>query len=303
MNRIQRSMLILPINVTRFVEKAYTRGADAIVLDMEDSVPMSEKEKARTLAKEALRLAGRGGADVLVRVNSDPDLLDADLDAAVQPGIHGIFLPKVESPEDVLHVEDEISRLETAHRLEAGRVAVSVHIESPRGVLNLDSILSASYRIESVSLGPDDYCLELGTEPSKQGEELLWAFCMMVNAGRAHGMSPMGILGSVAEFQDLASFEASAVKGRRLGSSGAYCIHPGQVEILNRVFSPSAEAVAYAERVVDAFEESMKQGRASLSLDGRMVDTPVYRRAKITLERARAISEKEREKAEALARM
>jgi citrate lyase subunit beta / citryl-CoA lyase len=299
---VHRSMLILPSHVHRFVEKAYLRGADAIVLDLEDAVPPSEKEAARTFVKDAIALAGRGGADVLVRVNNEPDLVRLDLEAAVHPGLHAIFMPKVESPEDLARLEFRVSELEAARGIEPGAIRISAHIESPRGLLNIGQILAASRRVESMSIGVDDYCLQLGVEPSEDSIELLFPFCMLVTACKAEGIAPLGVLGTVAGFRDLEGFRRSAENGRQLGCAGAFCIHPDQVAILNEVFSPTPAKVDNARRIVDAFEEGLKTGRAAVSLNGRMVDTPVYKQAKSVMERAEAIEAVERRKAEALAR-
>ncbi len=297
---VQRSLLILPVHVRRFVEKAHLRGADVIILDLEDAVPPPEKEKARSLVQESLALASRGGGDVFVRVNTEFGILHEDLEAAVWPGLYGIFLPKVESSEDVVRAEEGIARFEQVRGMQPLSVKMSVHIESPKGFLKIHEIASAGKRIESMSLGIDDYCLELGVEPSEEGYELLLAFCMMVNVCSAWRINPVGVLGTVAGFDDLEGFENSAQRGRRLGSTGGYCIHPGQVGILNRVFSPSEANVAHARRVVEVFEEGLREGRAAVSMDGRMVDTPIYKRALALLELAQSISEKESQKAAAL---
>jgi citrate lyase subunit beta / citryl-CoA lyase len=294
-------MMILPVHVRRFVEKSYLRGADAIVLDMEDAVPPAEKHEARKMVKESVRIAGRGGADVLVRVNNEPSLLFDDLDASVIPGVHGIFVPKVESEDDVTRVANRISTLEEDRGLEPGRLRLSVHIESPAGLLGLRAIAAASDRTESMSLGMDDYRLELGVEPSEDAIEILFPLAMMVTVCKASGITPLGILGSVAKVRDLDGFERAAERARHLGCEGAFCVHPDQVTILNRVFCPSPRDVEHARRVVAVFEEGSKAGRAAVTLDGGMVDTPIYKRGKLVLKRVEAIAEVDGRKAAALA--
>ncbi len=299
--KVQRSLLIIPINVRRFVEKAHLRGADAILLDLEDSVPAGEKDDARKLIKDLVVPVGRGGADVLVRVNNAPSLLEADLEAAIYSGVTAIFVPKVESRDQVSELDARITELERERGLETGSVNLSIHIESPKGLLRLEEIAAASSRIESMSLGTDDYCLEMGIEPSTEGTELFLPFATLATVCRAHDLMPMGILGRVAEFSDLESFRRAAERARQLGAAGAYCIHPDQVAVLNEVFSPPREKVEWAERAVTVFEEAVNKGRASTSLDGRMVDTPVYKQALQVLKRGRAIAHKEALKAAALA--
>ena len=298
---VQRSMMILPVHVRRFVDKSYLRGADAIVLDMEDAVPPAEKQEARKMVKESVEMAGRGGADVLVRVNNEPSLLFDDLEASVLPGVHGIFVPKVESAEDVTRVAKRIAELEEDRGLERGQLRLSVHIESPAGLLALQAIAAASDRIESMSLGMDDYRLELGVEPSEDAIEILFPLAMMVTVCKATGISPLGILGSVAKVRDLDGFERAAERARHLGCEGAFCVHPDQVTILNRVFCPSPRDVEHARRVVAAFEQGSKMGRAAVNLDGGMVDTPIYKRGKLVLQRVESIAEVDQRKTAALA--
>jgi citrate lyase subunit beta / citryl-CoA lyase len=301
--RARRSSLILPINVPRFVERAHTRGADAIVLDLEDSVPPDEKANARTLVKDSIPLVARGGAEVLVRINNDPALMAADVDACVHPGLDGLSIPKAESSDQIRDLALELDRLERARGLAPGHVKLSLSFESPRGVLRAQQIAEASPRIVTMSVGPEDYCLALGVEPSADGLELLYAVSRVVTIAKATGIQPTGLLGSIAGFRDLAVFEAAAMRARQLGCEGAGCIHPDQVAVLNHVFTPDPVKVEYARRVVNAFEEGIGRGTASVNLDGNMVDIPVYKRAQVILERAQAVAETERRKAEALARL
>ena len=300
--RVRRSSLILPVNVPRFIEKAHTRGADAIVLDLEDSVPPAEKASARELVKAAIPLVARGGAEVAVRINNDPALISDDIEASVWPGLSSLSIPKVESAAELERLVAQIERLERGRGIPVGHVKLSVAIETPRGLLACETIATASPRIVTMGVGPEDYYLSLGVEPSADGIELLYAVSRVVTVCKAVGIQSVGLLGSIAGFRDLAAFEAADTRGRNLGCEGAGCIHPEQVVILNRVFSPDPERVQYARRAVDAFEEGLRQGTASVNLDGKMVDVPVYRHAQIILERAQAIAELERAKAEALAR-
>jgi citrate lyase subunit beta / citryl-CoA lyase len=301
--RARRSSLILPINVTRFVERAYARGADAIVLDLEDSVPPDEKANARALVKDSIPLVARGGAEVLVRINNDPALMAADVDACVHPGLDGLSIPKAESSDQIRDLTLELDGLERARGIAPGHVKLSLSFESPRGVLRAQEIAEASPRIVTMSVGPEDYCLALGVEPSADGLELLYAVSRVVTIAKAIGIQPTGLLGSIAGFRDLSVFEAAAMRARQLGCEGAGCIHPDQVAVLNHVFTPDPVKVEYARRVVNAFEEGIGRGTASVNLDGNMVDIPVYKRAQVILERAQAVAETERRKAEALARL
>lgn len=300
--RIRRSTLIFPVNVRKFIEKAYTRDADAISLDLEDSVPPAQKAEARKLVKESIGMAGRGGAEVLVRINNEPHLIIEDIDAAVHPGLFGIHFPKVESAEQMHRLDALLEAKEKERNIPPGSITVSAHIETPLGLLNAESIAVASSRLESLSIGPEDYCFELGVEPSESGIELLYAVSRVVTLCKAHKLRAHGIVGSVAGFRQLEQFEQAAVRGRQLGTEGAGCIHPDQVKILHKVFSPDPAAVQYAYRVVAAFEEGIRKKTASVDLDGKMVDIPVYYRAKRIIERAEAIEAVQKRKSEAMAR-
>ena len=300
--RARRSSLILPVNQPRFVEKAYTRGADAIVLDLEDSVPPQEKASARKLVQGSLAVAARGGAEVLVRVNNDPALLADDIDGCIYPGLDGLSIPKAESATQIHDIVARIERLERTRGLPPRHLRLSLAIETPRGFLAIEEIARASDRIATMSIGVEDYCLELGVEPSADGMELLYPVAHLVAVCKAVGVQPTGLVGSIAGFRDLATFEGAAQRARQLGCEGAGCIHPDQVTVLNRVFTPDPAKVEQARRVVEAFEDGVRRGTASVNLDGKMVDVPVYKRAQVVLARANLVAETERRKADALRR-
>lgn len=297
MPRIARSNLIVPSNVPRFVNKAAGRGADAIVLDLEDSIPAAEKESARRGVGRILASVNFRETPVTVRVNNSPDHLIEDIDASVHPGLDGLLLPKAESPEDVDIVVDRLTRLEGERGLDPGRIHISLEIETPTGLLNVERIAASSRRIRSITVGGEDYCLAMGVEPSGDGRELLYPLATVAVTCKAMDLMPLGLLGSLAEFRDLERFEASAIGSRQLGCEGAYCIHPDQVAILNRVFSPDPARVEWSRRVVEAFEKSLAEGRASTSVDGKMVDVPVFRRARCILDRAEELAVFEKRKA------
>ena len=299
--KIRRSTLIFPVNVPKFLEKAHLRDADAILLDLEDSVPPAEKAGARKHVRDAISTVARGGAEVLVRINNDPDLVCEDIDAAVYPGLTGIHLPKVESAEQIHRMDALIEAKEKERGIVPKTLIVSARIETPLGLLSAQAIADASSRIDSFGVGPEDYSFELGVEPSDDGIELLYAVSKVVTICKAKGIMANGLLGSVAGFRDLEGFERAAMRGRQLGTEGAACIHPAQIPVLHKVFSPSPESVAHARRVMEAYEEGLKRGTASVALDGKMVDIPVYYRAKKIMERAEAIASIAQKKTQALA--
>jgi citrate lyase subunit beta / citryl-CoA lyase len=297
---VRRSSLILPVNVRRFVERAYQRGADAIVLDLEDSVPPREKAAARELVPESIELAGRGGADVMVRINKAFELAVADLDAAIQPGLTGIVFPKVEAAVEVQIIDRLIAEREMARGLPVGEIEVAVLVESALGVQHMAEIACASPRIVAMSLGAEDFTRDIGVEPSELGEEQEYGKGMVIVAARLAGIQPQGLSSTLANFADLEGLARSATRAHKIGFKGASCIHPSQVPVLNRCFSPDAAAVEYAYRVINVYEETEAAGRASVSLDGKMIDIPIVERARTLVARAEAIAAREAKKQAAL---
>ena len=227
------------------------RGADAIMLDLEDAIPAAQKTSARKLVKDALPLAARGGAEVMVRINDAPGLLDADVDAAVYRGLDGLTLPKAESAEQIRSLDASIGRLECGRGIAPGHVKLSLIAETPRGLLNVEAIAAACPRVVTMSVGSEDYCLELGVELSADGFELQYPVARLVTVCKALGIQATGILGTIAEFRDLAAFEAAAVRARQLGCDGAGCIHPDQVAVLNRVFTPEPAKIEHARAIAE----------------------------------------------------
>ena len=288
---VWRSLLYVPANVERFVEKAHTRGADCIQLDLEDSVPPSEKDAARRAVQGAAARVRRGGADVVVRVNSPMDVTEKDLDASICPDVDGIAITKTESPDHVRRIADYIARLELEQGITTGHTRLIAMIESPAAFFEMPAIAAASPRLVAMNIGGEDFALETGMEPSEA--TLLMPKQQMIFAARAAGIMPLGFIDSLASFADLDAFARMVQRSRQFGFMGAGCIHPGQVPIVNRCYSPSAEEVAYATRIVEGDAVQAAAGRGSWSLDGKMIDVPVVVRAQRLLERYAAIAARE----------
>ena len=287
---IRRSRLIMPANVRKFVEKAYIRNADAIVLDLEDSVPQAEKPAARKMIKDLIPIAGRGGSDVFVRVNHTADLLTDDIEAAVWPGVAGLVIPKTETAAEVQAIEEQIARLEQARGIAVGQIKLSLLIESCQGYLNLREIAAASERVDTLTLGNEDFLWEAGIKETPATQPaLLVPRMQLVLTARAYGKAPLGLIGSLANYSDAAAFFASAVLAYQHGFTGASCIHPDNVEALNRAFSPAAAELENAAQVITAFEAALAAGRASTKLAGKMIDYVHYEKAKQVIERQQKI--------------
>ena len=283
---LRRSMLFVPANRPKFIGSAHERGADCISLDLEDSVPASEKSAARNSLREAVPSVGRAGADVFIRVNKPFEILIDDLDAAVSSKPTGIIFPKVESADEVRILDALTAEREIRNGFSRGSLEFGILIETPRGLEKISEIAAASPRSAFLSLGSEDLSKDLEIDLTQPGWDLSWAHGRLILAARANGLAPMGLLGSIANISDTDSFTRVVTASRQFGYVGAACIHPNQVPILNRGFSPSADELARAKEIVEAFECAEREGKASVAVNGRMVDIPVLERARRKLRRA-----------------
>ena len=291
---VWRSMLFVPVTARRFVEGAARRGADAIILDLEDSVAASEKARARTLVPEAAEIVSRGGADVVVRLNRPLRMTVRDLEAVIGPGVMAVALPKAESAQHVQLVAEVIDELEAERGIPVGTTRMLAMVETASAFFHLAEIARAHPRLVGLTLGAEDFATSAGILP--EAEALSMPKQMAVFAARAAGIMPMGFIGSIAEFHDLDAFRATIRRSRRFGFIGASVIHPSQIQILNEEFRPSAQEVEHAGRVVAAYDKALAEGVGAVTVDGRMIDVPVVERAKLLLARDAAIAAREARK-------
>jgi citrate lyase subunit beta/citryl-CoA lyase len=275
---IVRSILSVPALRQRFIEKAQEVPADVILLDLEDSIASAMKAEARAQARAAIPGFKKRGRRLFVRPNDlSTGLLEADLDAVVVPGLDGIHLPKTHNAQIVERVDHYLSLLEKTRGMAQGSVRIISWLESTQGIANAEAICRASPRLIGVSMGAEDYATDLGVMRTKQCTEIEYARARMANAAVAAGLVPIDC--PEPDYQDLAHFERDITHARTLGYRGKYCIHPSQVEIANRVFSPSPAQLDWAARVRDAYEAAEREGLGAVGLDGAMVDRPIYVRA------------------------
>ncbi|MBA3428530.1 MAG: CoA ester lyase [Actinobacteria bacterium] len=273
-----RSLLYVPVVSERFVAKAHERGADAIILELEDAIAPSEKERARGLVAAAAARVSQGGADVLVRVNRPWRLAVRDLEAAVGANVRGFVLPKVDSAEHVLALAEITASVEQERGLPVGHTLFFARVEGPKGLLNVAEICAAHPRVVAVGLGSSDYTIATGMEAGGQGNAM--ASFLVVNAAKAAGVVPIGLTGAIVGFGDLDAFRRSAEESRAMGLRGAPCVHPSQVPILNEVFNPTGEELEHARRVVEEYERALAAGEGAITVDGQFVDIPFYEQAK-----------------------
>ena len=285
---VWRSLLYVPANNPRFIEKSHARGADGVILDLEDSVPAGQRDAARAALEQSVATAGSGRSDVLVRINSSPPDLDADLDAAVIPGVTALVVPKAESALQITQLSLKVLELEAYRGLKPEAIRFLVLIESPEGLLNAREVVRADGRVVALSLGSEDFAAETGMQPNE--DNLLLPKQLTLFAARAAGVMPLGLVGSIAAYQDIDNLERIALRSRALGFEGASCVHPSAVPVLNEAFTPSRFEVEKCKRIVAAAARAEAEGRGAFELDGRMVDAPVVARAKRLLQRSEAVA-------------
>jgi len=297
---VRRSRLIVPANSPKFLAKAYARNADAIVLDLEDSVPQAEKVATRQTIRASISLVGKGGGDVLVRVNHTAELLQGDVEAAIWPGVSGIVFPKVESAAEIQAIEKLIAELEQQRNIPAGTIKISVLIESGTGYLNMNEIAKASERIDSLTIGNEDFLSDLGIVANEQTyHALLVPRIQLVITARANQKIPMGLIGSLANYSDADAFAQSAVLAYQHGYLGASCINPRNVDTLNQCFSPSDAEIERAQRLIAAFDAALASGKGATTFEGKMIDYVHYEKAKKILTRQELINKFELKKQQA----
>ncbi|MBV9861495.1 MAG: CoA ester lyase [Alphaproteobacteria bacterium] len=288
---VWRSLLFVPVTQRRFVDGAARRGADAIILDLEDSVAASEKERARALVPEAAAIVSSRGADVVVRLNRPLRMTVRDLEAVVGPGVQAVALPKADSPEHVRLVAEIIDELEAERGMAPGTTKMLAMVETADAFFRIAEIAKAHPRMVGLNLGAEDFALSAGILPEAEG--LFVPKQMCVFAARAAGIMPLGFVGTVADFSDLNGFRETIRRSRRLGFVGASVIHPSQIAILNEEFRPGAAEADHARRVVAAYDKALAEGVGAVTVDGKMIDVPIVERARLLLEREDAITARE----------
>lgn len=285
---IIRSLLFVPGTREKFIQKAPTVPADVICLDLEDSVPPAEKANAREMVKSFIPQMPRTGYRMYVRVNGlATGLLEEDLDAVVSPLLDGISLPKTDSSATIKQVDAYLTFLEKIRGVPQGQVKIIPWIETAMGVMNVYQILTASPRVMAASFGGEDYTTDMGIQRTPGSKEIEYGRYVVATACVAANVIPIDTpepdLANIKHLEEEASFAKS------IGYRGKCCIHPTQVEIVNRIFQPSEEEIEHAGRVVKAYEEGERQGLGAISLDGVMVDRPIVERARRLLEQVEQI--------------
>ena len=277
--RACRSLLFLPATADHMLEKAPQRGADALIVDLEDSVTPERKAEARPMARAAVRSLASRGAAVLLRVNSAPALWQLDLQDMPLEELAAVMLPKVETPQQV---QDLVQALSEQSRGPAPPVVAL--LETPRGVLAAADV-ARHPALVALGFGAEDYAAALGVAPGPLA--LAWPGQQVITAAHAFGLQCWGLADSIAQVQVMVAFEKAVLAARAMGFTGSVCIHPRQVPVVNGGYSPSADELRWAAQVVSADEAAAAAGLGVVLLDGRMIDRPIVERARRWLACAR----------------
>lgn len=266
-----RSLLFVPATSEHLWEKASQRGADAVVVDLEDAIPLNKKALARSLAPKAIQLLKDKGAKVVLRVNSDPTLWQQDLLGMPLHHLSAIMLPKVETKDQV-----EAFSMALATLSDGIPPPIAALLETPLGVLATAQI-AGHPALCALGFGAEDYSGSISVHPNPLA--LTWPAQQVITGAHAYGLQCWGMAGSIAEVHDLEAFTKSVELARNIGFTGSVCIHPNQVAIVNRGFSPSAAELEWAQKVVDADQSARAKGLGAVLLDGKMIDKPIVNRA------------------------
>ncbi len=292
----RRALLYTPGDDLRKIQKAATLGVDCICMDMEDGVALNRKVEARQTIAQALRTIEFGRSERLARINPVGSGLERDdLETVLPAHPDGIVIPKVEFAEQIQWVSQVIDKFEKSSGWKPSssessgqhsRMSILVGVETARGIINLGQIASADPRLEAIIFGAEDFAGDIGATRTPQGWEVFYARGAVVTYAAAYGLQAIDMV--QIDFKDPSRLYQEALDGAQMAFAGKQVIHPNQIEPVQRAFTPSDEALANAQRIVQAFDEHQELGRGAFALDGKMIDAPIVRAAERVLALARA---------------
>jgi citrate lyase subunit beta/citryl-CoA lyase len=284
--RLRRSRLYLPGNEPKFFTNAGLHKPDGIILDLEDSVASSEKDAAQLLIRNALRSVDFYGSEKMVRINQLPAGLD-DIRFIVPHNVQVILIPKCESARQVIEVENKVEHIKKEFNVKNNIFLMPI-IESALGVIKAYEIASSSKNICALTIGLEDYTLDIGTQRTLEGKESFFARSMVVNAAKAADVQAIDTVFS--DVADMDGLKQSVLEAKSLGFEGKGCIHPRQIPVVHEGFAPTPAEINKAQKIVTAFEEAKKHGLGVVSLGSKMIDAPVVKRALRIIELAELVN-------------
>lgn len=286
MERLRRTMMFVPGANAAMLRDAALYGADSIMFDLEDAVSLKEKDSARALVHFALKTFDYSNVETVVRINSLDSYGKQDIEAMVLAGVNVIRLPKTENKQDIIDVDNEITRVEEENGLLAGTTKMMAAIESAEGILNVREIATASKRLIGIALGAEDYVTNLKTKRYPDGQELFFARSMILHAARAAGIAAIDTVYS--DVENVEGFKEEVQRIKQLGFDGKSVINPRQIPIVNAIYAPTSKEIQQAKEVIWAIREAEEKGSGVISLNGKMVDKPIVERAQRVIALAKA---------------
>ncbi len=289
MKQLRRTMMYVPGNNPSMVQDAGIYGADSLILDLEDAVSITEKDAARLLIKYALSfIYCKKRCEKVVRINGlDTPFCKEDLEVIIPCSPDALRVPKVEYPEQILEIDKMISEIEKKHNIEIGTVKIMPIIESAIGVVNAYAIASASKRTVAMSIGGEDFTADLGIKRTKKGDELNHSRAQIVLAARAAGIDPIDTVFS--DVNDEEGLRLATKKIKEMGFVGKSIINPRQISTVHKVFTPTDEEIEKSKLIIEAMENAKAEGLGVISLNGKMIDLPVLKRAEQIIAFAKAV--------------
>lgn len=272
MQRLRRSRIYLPGNRPRMIQKGPHLGADAVILDLEDSVSPEEKDAARILVARAIEALDFGESEVMVRINPIHAGGLVDLPVVLASGPDAIVVPKCESRDDVLAVENAINQNHPSKP-----VAILPMIETAKGILNAYEVAGASAMVDAITFGGEDFTQDIGATRTKEGKEIFWGRSMLVIAAKAAGVQALDTVFS--DLKDEEGLRRDTKEIKEMGFDGRAAVHPAQIEIIHEVFTPTERELQQAVNVKRAAEKARRQGSGVAVVNGKMIDKPIIQRA------------------------
>ncbi len=305
---VRRSKLFIPVNREQFIEKAWTREADCIILDLEDSIAPADKASARKLVKDVIPIVNRGGADIQVRINRAFE--EEDLDAVIMEGLAAVMIPGSETAEGIQRIDRMVAQLERERGIPSGTIQFDLIIETAQGIINAETIVNSCPRIVQINLGQADLSVDMGFSPSMElnFEQYAYAENRLLYAARAAGVQCCGLgAQNNVDFRNITMSQERMIDACRhafrMGYSGAMLVHPAWVRAANEGYAPPQRDLDQARYLKQVLEEAHAEGKGSVSVNGRMYDVADIKYVNAIVERGDAIATREREKTDAVRTM
>lgn len=286
MERLRRTMMFVPGANAAMLRDAPLYGADSIMFDLEDAVSLKEKDAARTLVHFALKTFDYSAVETVVRINGLDTVGKQDIEAVVLAGVNVIRLPKTETAQDIIDVDEAITLVEESNQIPVGTTKMMAAIESAEGVLNTREIAQASTRLIGIALGAEDYVTNMKTKRYPDGQELFFVRNMILHAARAAGIAAIDTVYS--DVDNVEGFQAETNLIKQLGFDGKSVINPRQIPLVNAIYAPTEKEIQHAKEVIWAINEAEAKGSGVISLNGKMIDKPIVERAQRVIALAKA---------------